>query len=71
MKCSFCDDEIEELNEEAAAHIVVSLSGTLKEQHTHVHVHDIADTFLLIKMVDAIIKECQLQSYFVKKGVTQ
>ena len=68
MLCPFCSEEVEGLQNEPAGHVLVGVTGTLKEHHTHVH-GSLENKLLMIKMVDAIITECGLESFFKKTGV--
>ena len=67
MVCPLCNEEVEQLAEEPASHLVVTLSGTLKEQHVHVH-GSLENKLMVAMMVDAIIKECGLEGLFIKQG---
>ena len=68
MECPFCNEEVDALQPEPAAHLLVTLTGTLKEQNVHVHGTLDDGEFMLVKMVDAIIRECKLEKHYINKG---
>ena len=65
MKCLFCEEDIKEFDEEPIAYIMANVTGVRKETQVHLH-GTIEDKTMMIKIVDALIKECGLESDFTK-----
>lgn len=70
MKCFFCEEDIKEFDTEPIAYVIAGVTGIRKETQVHIH-GTIEDKTMMIKIVEAMIKECGLEADFnkVQRGV--
>ena len=67
MKCLFCDEDIKALDNPSECYIIAT-EYSIGKRETHIHIHgSLDDRKGIISLVEAILRETQLEDVFVKQ----